>query len=92
MVNGATYQSRYAPPVVRPPQQLRQLGAVADMGILDWAMLGGGAIVASAGVNSVIKGLPSKKHKISLMGLIVGGVVTLVGGTVFVQEFRKLTA
>lgn len=86
MVNGG-YQSRYAPPAQRP-----QMGAMKDLGLKDWAMLGGGAVVAAAGISGVIAALPSKKRNLGVVALIVGGVVTLVGGTAFVDSFNKLTA
>jgi len=85
MVNG--YQNRYA-----PPAQRLQLGAVKDLGVKEWAMLGGGAVVAAAGINAVIGALPSKKRKVGVIGLVVGTVVTLVGGTAFVDSFNRLTA
>lgn len=88
MVNGGVqYQNRYAPPAARP-----EMGAVKDLGVKEWAMLGGGAIVAAAGISSVIAGLPSRKHKAQVITMIVGGVVTLVGGTAFVDNFNRLTA
>ena len=86
MVNGGV-QQRWAPAPVRP-----QMGAVKDLGIKDWAMLGGGAIVAAAGISSFISGLPAKKRRTQWITLVVGGVVTLVGGTAFVDNFNKLTA
>lgn len=84
MVNG--YQNRYAPPA------RQQMGAIKDLGVKEWAMLGGGAVVAAAGITGVIAALPSKKRKLGIVGLIVGGVVTLVGGTAFIDNFNKLTA
>lgn len=88
MVNGGVqYQNRYAPPAARP-----QMGAVKDLGVKEWAMLGGGAIVAAAGISGVIAALPSRKRKLGVVGLIVGSVVTLVGGTAFVENFNRLTA
>jgi len=87
MINGAPYQRVYAAPAVRP-----QMGAVASMGLVDWMLIAGGAIVVGAGVTAGIKALPSGKRKANLMDLAVGTVVALVGGTTFVSEFRKLTA
>lgn len=86
MVNGGV-QQRWAP----APMRL-QMGAVKDLGVKDWAMLGGGAIVAAAGISSFIAGLPSRKKKAQWITMVVGGVVTLVGGTAFVDNFNKLTA
>jgi hypothetical protein len=87
MINGAPYQQRYAPPAARP-----EMGKVADLSFTDWLMLGGGAIVTGSGITAAIAALPSSKRKTNLVGLVVGGVVALVGGTTFVSEFRKLTA
>lgn len=85
MVNG--YQNRYAPPAQRP-----QLGAISNMGLKQWAMLGGGAVVAAAGITAGISALPSRKRKVQLVGLAVAAVVTLVGGTAFIDNFNTLTA
>lgn len=86
MVNGG-YQNRYAPPMQRP-----QMGAIKDLGLKEWAMLGGGAVVAAAGISAGISALPSRKRKVQVIGLLVASVVTLVGGTAFVENFNKLTA
>lgn len=87
MYNGTRYQ--YAPPAVRPSQQL---GAVASMGVVDWTMLAGGAVVTGIGLTGLVKALPAKRKNASLIGLAAGIAVTLVGGTAFVQNFQKLTA
>ncbi len=87
MVNGGVYQQRWSPAQVRP-----QMGAISSLGVKDWGMLGGGAIVAAAGISGFIKGLPGRKRKLDVLALVVGGVVTLVGGTAFVDSFNKLTA
>lgn len=87
MINGAPYRQVYS-----PPAQRSQMGAVKDLSFVDWLMLGGGAIVTGSGVTAAIAALPSSKKKANLVGLVVGSVVALVGGTTFVQEFRKLTA
>lgn len=82
------YQQRYAPPApVRPT-----MGKVADLTLVDWGMLGGGAIVTGAGLNGVVASLPTKKKNMNWISFLVGGVVTLVGGTAFVASFRKLIA
>ncbi len=86
-MNGVQY--RYQPRFQAPAQQL---GKVSDLSVVDWAMLGGGAIVTGAGLNGFVAALPSRKHKVSLVGLLVGGVVTLVGGTAFIQNFKKLVS
>jgi hypothetical protein len=91
-MNGVQYRyqaPRFQAPAVRPPQQL---GKVSDLGFVDWAMLGGGAIVAGAGLNTVVGALPSKKKKLNLVSLVVGSAITLVGGTAFVQNFQKLVS
>lgn len=82
MVNG----NRWA------PAQRPQMGAISSLGVKDWAMLGGGAVVAAAGISAGISALPSRKRKLQVIGLIVASVVTLVGGTAFVDSFNKLTA
>ena len=87
MINGAPYRQVYAPPVQR-----QQLGKVADLSLTDWLMLAGGGIVTASGITAGIAALPSSKKKANVIGLLVGTVVTLVGGTTFVSEFRKLTA
>lgn len=88
MINGAQYQQRYAPPAYRPA-----MGAIRDLTLTDWAMLGGGAIVTGSGLNAVIAGLPSKSRKsVNWVALLVGSVVTLVGGTTFIAKFQKLVA
>lgn len=88
MVNGGVqYRQQYAPPSARP-----QMGAMKDLGVKEWAMLSGGAIVAAAGISGAIAALPSRKRKINVVGLLVGTVVTLVGGTAFVDNFNRLTA
>lgn len=89
MINGAQYQRQYAPPAIRPAQQL---GRVADLSFVDWSMLAGGAIVTGIGLTGFVKALPAKKKNASLIGLAAAAAVTLVGGTAFVQNFNKLTA
>lgn len=76
-------------PAVRPPQQL---GKVSDLSVVDWGMMGGGAIVVGIGLTSFIKALPAKKKHASLLGLVAASAIALVGGTAFVQNFQKLTA
>jgi hypothetical protein len=88
MVNGGVqYRQSWSPAYARP-----QMGAIKDLGLKEWALLGGGAVVAAAGISGFIKGLPGKKRKLDVVALIVGGVVTLVGGTAFVDNFNRLTA
>jgi hypothetical protein len=89
MINGTQYQVHRQLPAVRPPQQL---GAVASLGVGDWFMLGGGAIVTGIGLTGFVKALPAKRKNASLIGLAAAVAVTLVGGTAFVQNFQKLTA
>lgn len=91
MVNGTRniYQPRFAPPAVRPAPKM---GAMGDLSVLDWAMLGGGAIVVGSGLTAFIKGMPARKRRADLLNIVVGGVVALVGGTTFVQEFKKIMA
>lgn len=85
---GVQYRQQWSPAAVRP-----QMGAVRDLGVKDWAMLGGGAIVAASGISGFIGSLPSrKKRAVNIVGLVVSGVVTLVGGTAFVDSFNRLTA
>jgi len=91
-MNGVQYRyqaPRFQAPAIRPPHQL---GKVADLSFVDWCMLGGGAIVAGAGLNGVVAALPAKKKNANLVGLAVGAVVTLVGGTAFIQNFKKLVS
>lgn len=87
MGNGVQYQQRYTPPAIRP-----SMGKVSDLSAVDWAMLGGGAIVTGSGLNAVVASLPAKKKNMNWVGFLVGGVVALVGGTAFVQSFKKLIA
>ena len=87
MGNGVQYQQRYAPPAIHP-----SMGKVADLSVVDWAMLGGGAIVTGSGLNAAVASLPAKNKNMNWVGFLVGGVVALVGGTAFVSSFRKLIA
>ena len=88
MVNGGVqYRTQYAPPAVHP-----HMGAVGDMNWKSWSLLAGGAIVAAAGISGVVKNLPSRGKKLDVVAILIGGVVTLVGGTAFVDSFNRLTA
>jgi hypothetical protein len=86
-MNGVQY--KYQPRFQAPAQQL---GKVSDLSAIDWAMLSGGAIVTGAGLNGIVSALPSKKKKVNFVGILVGSVVTLVGGTAFLQNFKKLVS
>lgn len=88
MYNAVQYNRNY-----RPPAAPAQLGKVSDLTWDNWALLGGGAIVLGAGLNTVVTAFPSKKRRNwNFIPLLVGGVVALVGGTAFVSNFRKLVA
>ncbi len=87
-MQSTVYNRNYRPPAMSP-----QLGAVKDLTWDNWALLGGGAIVLGAGLNTVVSGFPSKKRRTwNFVSLLVGGVVSLVGGTAFVANFKKLVA
>jgi len=87
MVNGTQYQRHYAPPAPRA-----ELGKVQDLTVMDWTLLGGGAIVTGAGLTGVVSSLPTKKKKMNWVGLLLSGVITVVGGQAFLTNFRKLIA
>lgn len=83
--------TRYAPPVYRPAAvsgsaSAPSMGAMGTMNVGDWLMLLGGGLVTGIGINSVVGGVT----KVNFVGIILGGVVALVGGTVFVREMGKL--
>lgn len=82
---GVQFQQRYAPPAQR-------MGAVNSLSVTDWLLLGGSAVVVGAGLTAAVKALPKGKRKLGIVDGLVAVAVTLVGGTTFVSEFRKLTA
>lgn len=88
MQSTVQYNRNYRPAALSP-----QLGKVSDLTWDQWALLGGGAIVLGAGLNTVVSAFPSKKRKTwNFIPLLIGGVVALVGGTAFVGNFKKLVA
>lgn len=85
----------YRVPSYRPavnPYQARlaaqRLGAIGDMSVGDWALLVGGGIVGGAGINGIVGQIRTRKW--DAIGLLMSGVLTAVGLTVFVDKFRKL--
>lgn len=67
-----------------------KLGAVGDMNVGDWLLLGGGAVVGGAGVNGLIAQFRARKF--NAIGAMFSLVLTGVGVTVFVDKFGKLLA
>lgn len=82
---------QYQQSLRQAPQQRSQMGAVSSLGVTDWLLMGGGAIVAGVGLNTIYTGV-TKTKKPNFVSLLVGGILTLVGGTLTVQEIQKVTA
>lgn len=85
----------YQPPQyqqsLRQAPQPTRMGAVSSLGVGDWLLMAGGAIVAGAGLNTLYTGVTAKR-KPNFVSILVGGILTLVGGTLTIQEINKVTA
>lgn len=93
MVGFQPVQLRPAPyvlPVTPAPARHPQMGAVGSMGVPDWLYMGGGAIVAGVGLNSIYGGVTARKT--NFIGITLGSVLTVVGVALVGGGVRKLAS
>jgi hypothetical protein len=93
MVGFQPVQLRPLAPVVpsfQAPAQHAQMGAIGSMGVSDWLFMGGGAIVAGVGLNSIYAGITSRKP--DFVGVTLGAVLAAVGVGLVGSEVRKLAS
>lgn len=85
---------QYRPPVVHrhiaSAQPGPKMGSLSSLGVTDWLLMGGGAVVAGAGLNTIYGGLTARKT--NFIGLTLGVVLAAVGVAVVGSEVTKLSA
>lgn len=90
MIQHQPAKYRYIGNVQHLPQQQAQLGAVGSMDVTDWLLLGGGAVVAGVGLNSIYGAVTARKT--NFIGITLGAVLTAVGVAVTGREVNRLAS